>query len=87
MPDKNVYDVSQSDVSINKHTAVNSLNNKVTTVQGPTDDENEIKSWKACTMEISMNNGNISATTMIEHKLEKESPKKFLYAGPLTQVM
>ena len=66
-PDKNVYDVSQSDVSINENTTVNSFNNEGTTVQGPTDDNNEIELWKVCAMEMLMNDGNISITTMIEH--------------------
>ena len=48
----NVYNVSQSNVSINENTTVNSFDSKVTTVQGPMDDNNEIKSWKACTMEM-----------------------------------
>ena len=47
MPDENVYDVNQSDISINENTTVNSFNNEVKTVQGPTGDNNEIKLWKA----------------------------------------
>ena len=63
MPDDNVYDVSQSDISINENTTVNSFNNEVKTVQGPTGDNNEIKLWKAWTMEMPMNNGYISTIT------------------------
>ena len=44
------------------------------------DDNNEIELWKACTMEMSMNNIDISMTTMIEHKQAKENHKKFLYS-------
>ena len=82
-PDENVYDVCQSDVSINENTTVSSFSNKGTTVQGPTDDNNEIESWKACTMEIPMIDGDISMITMIGHEQEKENYKKFLYARPI----
>ena len=44
------------------------------------DDNNEIESWEVCTMEMSMNDGDISMTTMIEHEQAKENHKKFLYA-------
>ena len=67
-------------MSINENTTVNSFNNEGTTVQGPTDDDNKIKSRKACMMEMPMNDGNISVTTMIGHELVKENQKKFLYA-------
>ena len=48
------------------------------------DDNNEIKSQKACTMEMAMNDGDISMTMRIEHDQAKQDYKKFLYA---TQVM
>ena len=64
-PDKNVYDVSQS--------------NEVATIQGPMGDSNEIKSQKACTMEMLMNDGDILMTIMIELKLANEDYKKLLY--------
>ena len=79
MPDKNVYDVSQSDVSINENTTVNLFNDKGTTVQGPTDDNNEIELQKACTMEMVMNDSDILTTTMTEHEQAKENHTKFLY--------
>ena len=50
MPNENVYDVSQSDISINENTTVNSYNNEIATVQDPMGDNNEIKLQKACTM-------------------------------------
>ena len=80
MPDENVYDVSQSDISINENTTVNSFSNEVTTIQGPTSDNNEIKSWKAWTMEMPMNDGDILTTVMTELKQAREDYKKFLYA-------
>ena len=72
MPNENVYDLSQSDVSINENTTVNSFNNEGTTVQCPMDDNNEIELQKACTMEMSMNDGNISMTAMIEHEHNRQ---------------
>ena len=47
MPNENIHDVSQSDVLLNENPTRHSFNNEVTTVQGPTGDDNEIKSWKA----------------------------------------
>ena len=64
MPEKNVHNVSQSHVSINENTTGNSFNNKVTTAQGPTGDDNEIESHIAWTLEMLMNDGDISMTMM-----------------------
>ena len=75
-----MYDISQSDVSINENTTVNLFNDEGTNVQGPTDDNNEIELQEACTMEMTMNDGDILMTTMIEHEQAKENHKKFLYA-------
>ena len=36
----------------------------------------EIESQKACTMEMSMNNGDISMTMMIEHEQAKREPQE-----------
>ena len=77
---KDVYNVSQSDISMNENTTVNSFINEVTTIQGPMDDNNEIESWNVCTMEMLTNNGDISTTAMIELKQAREDYKKFLYA-------
>ena len=79
-PNQNVYDVSQSNVSINENTTVNSFVNEVKTVQGPMGDNNKIKSQKACTMEMLMSNGDILITMMIELKQAREDYKNFLYA-------
>ena len=75
-----MFDVSQSDVSINENTTVNLFNKEGTTVQGPTDDKNKTDSQKACTMEMSMNDSDIPMTTMVEYEQAKENHKKFLYA-------
>ena len=80
MPNKNVYDISQSDVSINENIAVNSFNNEVTTVQAPMGDSNKIESWKAWAMEMLTKNGNISMTAMTELQQAREDYTKILYA-------
>ena len=46
MPDENVHDVSQSDVSLNENPTGNKFNNEVTVVQGPTDDDDELNCGK-----------------------------------------
>ena len=47
MPNENVHDISQSDISLNENPTRNTFNNEVTVVQGPTGDNDEIESWKA----------------------------------------
>ena len=49
-------------------------------VQGPTDDEDENESWKAWTMEMLMNDGDISMSMTNEPEQMSEENKKFLYA-------
>ena len=43
-PDQNSEDYNQSDASINKMSTVNSINESLSEVQGPTDDNNKNKS-------------------------------------------
>ena len=74
------YNISQSDVSLNENSTANLFNDEATTVQGPTDDNKNIESQKACTMEMLMNDSNILMTIMIEREQAKENHKKFLYA-------
>ena len=49
-------------------------------LQGPFDDNDKNKSWKVWTMEMLMNNGNISTSMMNEQEQVSEEDKKFLYA-------
>ena len=49
-------------------------------VQGPTDDDDENESRKAWTMEMLMNDSNISMTMTNEPEQMSEDYKKFLYA-------
>ena len=79
-PNKKSEDYSQSDASINKRSTVNSINKSTSEVQGPTDDDNENKSRKAWTMEMLMNNGDISANTTNETESMNDDEKMFLYA-------
>ena len=78
-PDKKSDDYCQSDASIYKKSTVNSINELTSEVQGPTDDENENESRKAWTMEMLMNDGNISTNTMNEEVLLSDDEKMFLY--------
>ena len=80
MPDKNVHDVSQSDISIDENATGNSFNNEVTTVQGKMGDDNEIELWKVWTMEMLMNDSDILMTMMNGVKQAREGYMKFLYA-------
>ena len=72
--------VSQSDVSLNENPTRNTFNNEATVVQGPTGDNDEIKSQKAWTMEMPMNDGNISTTMTNGLGQVSRDYKKFLYA-------
>ena len=49
-------------------------------VQGPTDDDNKNESQKAWTMEMLMNDGDITTSMMNEPEQMSEENKKFLYA-------
>ena len=79
-PDKKSDDCNQSDASINKLSTVNSINESMSEVQGPTDDNNKNKSRKAWTMEMLMNGGDISANTMNKEVSMSDDEKMFLYA-------
>ena len=79
-PDKKSDDYNQSDTSINKLSTVNSINESMSEVQGPTDDNNKNESRKAWTMEMLMNGGDISANTTNEEVLMSDNERMFLYA-------
>ena len=49
-------------------------------VQGPLDDNDENESQKAWTIEMLMNDGDISTSMMNEPEQVSEEAKKFLYA-------
>ena len=79
-PNKYIYDVSQSDISLNENPTENTFTNAATVVQGPTGDDDEKESWKAWTMEMLMSDGDISMTMMNGPEQMSEDYKKFLYA-------
>ena len=58
---------------------VNSINESMSEVQGPTDDNNKNKLRKAWTMEMLTNDGDISANTTNEAELMSDDEKMFLY--------
>ena len=49
-------------------------------MQGPTGDDDKIESWKVWTMEMLMNDGDISMTMMSGPEQANRDNKKFLYA-------
>ena len=71
---------SQSDMPISEKGTVKSINKSTLVAKGPVDDDDKNELCKAWTMEILMNNGNISTNTMNEEELMSEDEKKFLYA-------
>ena len=79
-PNKKSGDYSQSDAPINKRSTANSINESVMIAQGPTDDNNKNESRKAWTMEMLMNDGNISMNTTNEEVSMSDDEKMFLYA-------
>ena len=80
IPDENIHDISQSDISLNENPTRNTFNNEATVVQGPTGDDDELKSQKAWMMEMPMNDGDISTTRMNGLEQVSRDYKKFLYA-------
>ena len=85
-PDKKSDDYSQSNASINKKSTVNSINKSTSEVQGPMDDDNENESRKAWTMEMLMNNGDISANTTNEVESMSDDEKCSCMPGRCTQI-
>ena len=79
-PDQNSEDYNQSDASMNKMRTVNSINESLSEVKGPTDDKNKNESRKAWTMEMMMSGGDISANMMNEEVSMCDDESMFLYA-------
>ena len=79
-PNEYIHDMSQSDISLNENPTGNTFNNVATVVQGPTDDDVKNELQKAWTMEMLMNEGNISMTMTNGLEQVSEDYKKFLYA-------
>ena len=79
IPNEKTHGVSQSDTSINENHTEDSFNNVTMVAQGPSDDDDENKSWKVWTMEMLTNNSNISISMTNEPEQVSEEDKKFLY--------
>ena len=79
-PDKKSEDYNQSDAPINEMSTVNSINESMSEVQGPMDDNNKNKSRKAWTMEMLMNGGDISSNKTNEEVSMSDDERMFLYA-------
>ena len=79
-PNENAHGISQSDTSINENHTMKSINKTTMVVQGPSDDDAKNESCKAWTMEMLMNNGNISTSMMNEQEQMSKEDKKFPYA-------
>ena len=77
IPNEKAHGVSQSDTSINENHTDNPLNNVTMVVEGPSDDNDENELWKAWTMEMLTNNGNISMGMANEPEQVSEEDKKF----------
>ena len=79
-PDKKSDDNDQSDAPISKGSTVNSIDKSTSEVQGPVDDDNKNESQKAWTIEMLMNDGDISMNMMNEEVSMSDDEKMFLYA-------
>ena len=79
-PDKESEDYNQSKSPINEMSTVNSINESMSEVQGPTDDNNKNDSRKAWTMEMLMNGGDISVNMMNEEVSMSDDERMFPYA-------
>ena len=79
-PNKKSENYNQSEAPINEMSIVNSINESMLEVQGPTDDNNKKESRNAWTMEMLMNGGDISANTTNEDVSMSDDERMFLYA-------
>ena len=79
-PDEKPDGDSQSDTSISENCTVKSINKSIMVAQGPADDDDKNELCKAWTMEMLMNDGDISMSMMNEQESMSEDDKKFLYA-------
>ena len=79
-PDKKSDDDKQCDAQINDMSTVNSINESTPEVQGPTDDNEKKESRKAWTMEMLMNDGNISTNSTSGEESMSDAERMFLYA-------
>ena len=79
-PDKKSDSDNQSDMPISKKSTVDSINKSTSVVQGPADDDDKNELQKAWTMEMLMNDGDISMNMTNEEESMSDDEKRFLYA-------
>ena len=79
MPNEYIHDISQSDISLNESPTGNTFNNVATAVQGPIGDDDENESQNAWTMEMLMNDSDISMTITNGSEQASEDYEMFLY--------
>ena len=71
-PDEKPNGDSQSDISISENHSLKSIHKSTLVAQGPGDDNDENESHKAWTMEMLMNDSNISTSMMNEQESMSE---------------
>ena len=79
-PDKKSDDNNQCDTPIGEKSTANSINESTSVAQGPADDDNKNELRKAWTMEMLMNDGDISTNTTNEEESMSDNENMFLYA-------
>ena len=79
-PDEKTHNYNQCETLINERSTENSINELTPMAQGLAEDNNKNESWKAWTMEMLMNGGDISANTTSEEESMSDDERMFLYA-------
>ena len=79
-PEENSDNYNQCDTMISDAGTEKSINEMIPETKGPMDDSNKNESWKAWTMEMLMNGGDISTNTTNEEESMSDDEKMFLYA-------
>ena len=79
-PNENPHGDSQSNTLISENPTVKSITKSTGVAQGPADDNDKNELHKAWTMEMLMNNGDISTSMTNEQESMSKDDKKFLYA-------
>ena len=78
---------NQSNISICENCTVKSVNKSTLVAQGPADDDDENESCKAWTMEMLMNNDNISTSMMNEQESMSENERSSNMPEWYTQII
>ena len=79
-PKKKTDGDNQSDTPISERSTVNPISKSTVVAQAPADDDDENELRKELSMEMLMNNSDISTNTMNEEELMSDDEKMFLYA-------